>query len=232
MLAQFGLVPHTSKTMHPGDVFGRLTVLALGKPPNTYRYTAVCQCDCGSAPVAIRVDSLTKGVTVSCGCYHREAIRSHGLSKHPLYQVWRHMMERCTNPADGAFANYGGRGIRVCKRWHKVDNFVADMEAEHRPGLEIDRIDNDGDYTPKNCRWSTPSENCDNRRSGRRITFNGKTLSLRQWSRETGLSYGTLWERISIWGWGAERALTTPPLTEDERMRKARRARWGDHLPT
>lgn len=231
-LAHFGLVPHNSATIPPGRKFGRLTVVAVGKPPNTYRYTAICMCECGSEPITVRVDGLTSGGVVSCGCYHREVSRTHGLSKHPLYQVWRHMRMRCENPDDAAYPNYGGRGITVCKRWQKVENFVADMEAGYAPGLEIDRIDNDGDYKPSNCRWATPSENSDNRRSGHRITFNGKTQSIRRWAKETGISYGTLWERIAIWGWSPEKALTTPPLSGEERMRKARRARWGDHLPT
>jgi hypothetical protein len=226
-LAAFCLEPHKSKSAKPGDRFGRLTVLAIGKPKGTYRYAAVCSCDCGSKPLRVRLDALRKGVTESCGCIQAERTTTHGLTKSPLYNCWNHMVSRCTKPSNGAFRHDGGRGIRVCERWLSVENFVADMAPTFRKGLELDRINNDGDYCPENCRWTTRSENCDNRRSGVRITFRGKTKSIRRWSEETGISYGTLWERLQVWKWEPERALTTPPLDDSERMQIARDARWG-----
>lgn len=225
-LSTFGLVPHTSKTVSPGDVFGRLTILATGKPPGTYRYAAVCRCECGKNGVVIRLDGLTSGIVVSCGCYRLEAVTKHGLTKNPLYQVWRQMISRCQNPSDGSYQNYGGRGIRVCERWQSVESFVVDMESTYQPGLEIDRRYVNGNYEPGNCRWIPHQGNADNRRSGVYLTHDGKTQSLRRWSEETGINYGTLHERIAVWKWDAGRALTTPALSKEERMAIARAARW------
>ncbi len=226
-LEDFSLIPHTCKTVKPSDRFGRLTVLATGKPSGSYRYKAVCQCDCGSAPFTLRLDALTSGAQVSCGCFHRENHFKHGLSKHPLYQVWRHMMQRCQDSSVSSFKDYGGRGIEVCARWQQVENFVSDMQDPYSPGLEIERINNDGNYEPTNCRWATNSEQGNNRRSTRKITYNGKTQSVRQWAKELGISYGTLWERLAIWHWPPERAFTTPALTAKDRMQIARDARWN-----
>lgn len=226
MLETFGLIPHACKTAPTGAVFGRLTVLEVGKPPGSYRYKAICQCECGSAPRAIRIDGLRCGAVVSCGCVHREVSRKHGLSKHPLYTRWRKMIRRCTNPDDHAFENYGGRGITVCERWLSVEAFVADMEADFRPELEIDRRDNNGPYSPENCRWATPAQNADNRRSGRRhLTLNGKTQSIVQWAKETGLRYQCIWDRVALLGWSDERALLTPPRRKKPVPEKAAHAR-------
>jgi hypothetical protein len=227
-LSDFGLDPHDCTTVSVGDTFGRLTVRAIGKKPGTYRYMAVCVCECGSAPSAVRMDGLISGAVLSCGCYRLDRIKTHGLSKHPLYDVWHSMLRRCTNPRDVSYKNYGGRGITVCERWHAIENFIADMEPTYIPGLEIDRQDNDKGYDARNCRWVSPSVNCDNRRSGVYLTHAGKTQSLRQWAKETGLNYGTLHERLNVWGWSVEKALTTPALSKDERMKIARTIRWGE----
>lgn len=199
-------------------------MLAIGKRPNSYRYMAVCRCSCGSPPKAVRIDGLTSGAVVSCGCHQKKVSSTHKLSTHPLYPVWRHMVQRCLNSKDPAYENYGGRGITVCDRWLSVENFVADMESGYSPELELDRINNDGNYEPGNCKWSTISENCDNRRNSLKITFNGKTQSLARWSQELGMSYQLLWDRLKEWGWPPERAFTTPPLDKHERMALARRA--------
>lgn len=226
-LEDFGLIPHHCKTVPPGTRFGRLVVIAIGKPPISYRYKAICQCDCGSDPIVVRLDGLTSGAQVSCKCYWREIKRTHGLTKHPLYNTWKNMMSRCYNPDDQSYSRYGGRGVAVCSRWHDIRNFVTDMEASYSPGLEIDRIDNDGNYESSNCHWANKSQQADNRRTGRKITFKGKTQSLLQWSKETGINYGTLWTRIAVWKWSPERALTTSALSAKERMRIARDIRWN-----
>lgn len=140
-------------------------------------------------------------------------------------------MERCYKPNVRSYKDYGGRGITVCDRWHDVVNFVADLESLHRPNLEIDRIDVNGNYEPSNVRFVTTQQNCDNRRSAINITYQGKTQSLKAWSRELGLNYGTLWERVTIWKWSAEKALSTPPLTVKERMAIARAVKYGKEIP-
>lgn len=231
MLERFGLVPHQSKTVSVGQIFGRLTVLAIGKPEGTYRYTAICQCACGSAPKAIRLDGLVKGTVIGCGCVQRERSATHLLTKTPFLSRWRHMMDRCYNPDCEAFPDYGGRGIKVCERWHDIRAYAEDVAEGYSDGLHLDRIDNDGDYEPGNVRWATPSRNMDNRRSGRKLTFNGKTQSTRAWARETGLSAHTISGRISRFGWSVEEALTTPALSAAERMARARAATAQSRKP-
>lgn len=226
-LKPFGLVPHTSSTVAVGDTFGRLAVLAIGKPPGTYRYTAVCQCECGSAPKKVRLDGLTRGAVVSCGCFHAEVSTTHGLTGDPVYGRWSKMIRRCTDPTNAAYPDYGGRGITVCDRWRDPAKFHADMSPTYEDGLELDRIDNDGHYEPGNVRWATRSQNADNRRTRHDLEYQGRTQSIERWAEEMGISRGTLWERIAVWQWDTERALTTPPLSADERMARARKARWG-----
>lgn len=222
---RFDLVPHKCKDIKEGDTVGRLTILAIGHPAQSYRYKAVCQCTCGSDPLVIRLDAIRSGRTISCGCFQKEQTFKHGLSTHPLYHVLRHMKSRCSNSDDPAFKDYGGRGIRVCERWQSIANFVEDMGDSYQPGLEIERIDNDGNYEPGNCRWATCKEQANNRRNQVTLTFNGQTKSLAAWSEEIGIPYGTLWTRISVKGWSIDRALTTPSLTAAERMKLARDGR-------
>lgn len=225
-LEPFGLVPFETSSAKPGDRFQHLTVLATGRVSGTYRYYAVCQCDCGSPPKRIRLDGLTSGLVEGCGCVRMERTVTHGLTKNPLYETWRHIIDRCTKPSDSAYQNYGGRGIGICDQWLDVRTFVRDLEHLYSPGLEIDRIDNDGNYEPGNVRFVSRAENADNRRSGRHFTYNNETKSVRQWSKSSGVPYPTLWERLVICGWDIEKALNTPSMNANERMAVARAA-WS-----
>ena len=156
--------------------------------------------------------------------------KTHGLTKSQHYHRWRGMMWRCYDPSCPAYKNYGGRGIRVCDRWHDLTNFVSDLPPGYRKGLEIDRIDNDGNYEPGNIKWSTRRENTGNRRSARLITSNGKTQSLTEWSLETGLTKTLISDRIDTWGWSPEKALTEPIADKTENMRRAQSQRWAGHV--
>lgn len=124
------------------------------------------------------------------------------------YNAWHSMIARCHRKSSQYYRHYGGRGIKVCQRWRaSYEAFLHDMGR--RPhGLELDRIDNDGDYAPGNCRWATAVENMRNRRCTRRLTFNGETKCLIEWAESHGLSYSTLKDRLER-GWSAEKALTT-----------------------
>lgn len=115
---------------------------------------------------------------------------------------------RCTNPNSKEYPNYGGRGITICERWLKFENFLADM-GERSENASIDRIDNFQGYYPDNCRWSTRSEQQRNRRNNRLITFNGKTQCLEDWAAEIGIRSDVLIKRLKL-GWSIEETLTKP----------------------
>lgn len=132
------------------------------------RTTWVCKCVCGKE-LTVLTQNLKSRNSASCGCKSRTGPNPRhghtvGRVKTPTYKCWENMIQRCTNPNRDGYENYGGRGISVCERWMVFDNFLEDM-GEKPEGLQIDRIDNDGNYEPDNCHWVTVSENMKNRRS-------------------------------------------------------------------
>jgi len=127
----------------------------------------------------------------------------------PENMAWQNMRRRCNDRSRPEWPRYGGRGIRVCERWGTFENFLADMGRKPSPQHSLDRIDNDGDYEPGNCRWATAREQTLNSRHARMITFGERTLCLKDWGRVTGLGSNLLWRRLSL-GWSVERALTAP----------------------
>jgi hypothetical protein len=120
--------------------------------------------------------------------------KSHDLSYTKIYRVWRTMLDRCNLPTNKSFPNYGGRGIKVCERWNNVRTFVADMGIP-APGMTIDRINNDGPYSPQNCRWVNRLIQARNKRNNIRLTFNKETLSLAEWSIRIGRPRSCLYYR-------------------------------------
>lgn len=136
----------------------------------------------------------------------------HGMLYAPEYGPWREMKKRCTNPKAKHYDKYGGRGIKVCDEWmHSFAAFFAYMGPRPSPDHSVDRIDNDGNYEPGNCRWATRFEQQANTRMTRLVTIDGKTLSFCGWAREKGLSYGLIRQRESK-GWTLYDAIMTPPL--------------------
>lgn len=135
----------------------------------------------------------------------------HGWSKSRVYATWCAIRARCENPKNPSFPSYGGRGIYVCERWKSFENFLQDMGDRPTPKHSIDRIDNDGPYSPENCRWvGSVREQRRNCRDNRILILNGESLILAEWARRTGIDSETISMRIDDLGWSEEKALTTP----------------------
>lgn len=132
----------------------------------------------------------------------------------PEYNSWSCMKQRCCNPRHKRYAKWGGRGITICDRWlDSFANFLADMGPKPSDKHTIDRIDNDGGYSPENCRWALPVEQSSNMRTNVRYTFKGETLTMSQWIKKLGFRRGTLERRLSF-GWSVDKAFSTPPQQE------------------
>ena len=194
-----------------GKRFGKLVVKTLEGRNKWGAITWKCRCDCGSEPVVAGC-AMKSGHVKSCGCLHKESVSKastkHGFSRTPIYLCWGGMIQRCTNPNALSYKRYGGRGITVCKRWLKFENFLADM-GERPKGYSLDRIDNNGNYHPNNCRWATREQQANNTSSVVLLEFDGKVQSIARWAREYGLPEITLRHRIQVWGWSISRALLT-----------------------
>lgn len=148
-----------------GQRFGRLIVESYSHtdpPPKRYANWN-CVCDCGNKTI-VRSKNLLIGNNKSCGCLRIELRTKHGLHAHPLYRRWVSMMHRCYNKKDSNYINYGYRGIKVCDRWHDVSLYIEDLQSSYKEGLQLDRINNDGNYELSNIRWTTRSQNIKNRR--------------------------------------------------------------------
>lgn len=134
----------------------------------------------------------------------------HGKYKTPEYQVWANMIHRCTNPNWPQWSRYGGRGISVCNEWREFTTFIAAMGPRPSDLHVLDRIDNDGNYEPGNCRWATRAESAMNRENTRWYTVDGETLHLFDWAKRSGIDYRTIYGRISN-GWPIKDAVSVPP---------------------
>ena len=192
-----------------GSKFGRLDVIAKAqvKGPRGEIYW-VCKCNCGNTK-NVRANQLTRGVTKSCGCLHRESVTHHGMTGLPTFRSWESMKQRCLNPKDPNYHHYGGRGIQVCERWvNSFDSFLADM-GQRTSGTTLDRIDVNGNYEPSNCRWATSKVQNNNQRVTKRYAFNGKEMTTAEISEATGVQQRLIVDRLRA-GWSLEEALSKP----------------------
>jgi hypothetical protein len=160
-----------------GRQFGRLTVKESGGSV-CGRPVWKCLCSCGSSLV-VKAGNLRSGNTKSCGCYREDVITDHGLHDHPLYKVYDSIKSRCYNSKCTSFKNYGARGITVCDRWlSSFEAFYGDVQEGYSKGLELDRVDNNGQYSPTNTRWVTKQQNSFNRGAYQNKSSQYKGVSL------------------------------------------------------
>jgi len=197
-----------------GRQFGRWLALEGDiKRKNKKRIFWRCVCDCGVERL-VSTEDLMSGHSTSCGCSNGITRVRHGLSYHGLYCVWDGMRQRCCNPKCTAYLHYGGRGITVCAEWFNSFKTFYDWAVSngYRKGLTIDRIDNNGNYEPVNCRWVTQKENNRNKRTNRNITIGGQTKTVVEWAELYGISYNVLRTRLRL-GWYPFDAVTIKPGT-------------------
>ena len=194
--------------------FGRLVVESYLERRG-YTHYWLCRCDCGKLKAIARAN-LGRN-TFSCGCLKNENAgkrrKTHGLSKHPAFRLWTNLQQRCYNVKNPRYALYGGRGITIASRWRGVSgfmNFLKDMGERLFPRASLDRRDNNGPYSPENCRWASQRTQTRNSRNCRYITFNEQTRCLSEWAELYCISAGTLHARLAR-GQTFEQALTTPP---------------------
>lgn len=179
-----------------GKKFNRLTALFVSHQSASLAFVWLCRCDCGEEVFVIFGD-LVSGHTKSCGCLKLSGVGyvRHGKYRTRVYDAWCRMIQRCGNKRNPSYKHYGGRGIRVCKRWHRFENFYKDM-GDPPDRKSIGRINNDGNYCPENCRWESSAEQSRNTRRNNLITHNGTTLCISDWAGRTGLHRATIRKRI------------------------------------
>lgn len=182
-----------------GRKFGRLTIISLHeRSEKSTMHKWLCQCTCGKT-VVTAIQNLRTGNTRSCGCLFTEAVvkrnTKHGLmhDHKGAYRSWKDLRQRCNNPKNKSYPDYGGRGISVCERWNSFANFFADM-GDRPEKHSIDRIDVNGNYEPDNCRWATDKEQARNKRNNH-IMENGKTLA--ENSEIAGIDFKVVSYRVS-----------------------------------
>lgn len=199
-----------------GQKFGNLTVVERVGTDKIVNAFWVCKCDCGNITQPIITPALKNGFIKNCGHCVEKRVKKHTAklsTEHPrIYNVWHAMKVRCYNPNSKKYKCYGGRGIKVCNEW--LNSFEAfykwAMSNGYAENLTIDRIDNDGNYEPSNCRWITNKEQQNNRSNNKIISYNGKTLNISQWAELKKIPASVLYCRIYKYGWDFEKALNTP----------------------
>lgn len=192
--------------------FGKLLVLYRNKTNPKW----VCKCDCGKI-INVTTSNLTTGNSKSCGCTSAQNLTTHGRYKHPCYVHWRSMRQRCLNTNSSDYLNYGKRGISICKEWDNIEQFILDMGLPPSKTHTLDRINNNGNYCPENCKWSTPKEQMNNRRNTPIL----EEITLKKWCLKHNLPYEAVYQRFRK-GWSAEKIKSTPILKKYEKNQKCK----------
>ena len=195
-----------------GEKYNMLTVVE--RLPNDRSGSTVwlCKCDCGNY-TKVRGKNLKNGAVKSCGCLKQIShTKTHGKSQTRIYNTWASMKSRCLNPNDNSYFRYGGRGICVCEEWiNSFESFYDwSMKNGYTDSMTIERIDNNGNYCPENCRWATQKEQCRNRRTNAVFEYMGEKHILTEWCEILNLEYKLVHNRIRKHGWSFERAVSTP----------------------
>lgn len=193
-----------------GQKFNHLTAVKIAQRNPLYWE---CVCDCGNTTL-VRPSNLTRGQVKSCGCIHHRGNPTHNQCYTRVYRIYAKILRRCFAKDDYAYSRYGGRGITMCEEWkNSFDEFSKwAYENGYNDTLTIDRIDNNGDYSPSNCRWVDVYTQANNKRNNNYITFEGRTQTLAQWCREVGVPYKRTFYRISN-GWSFEDAIQKQKFT-------------------
>ena len=172
-----------------------------------------CRCECGIERMVLQ-KNLIRSASKSCGCLKAE-MTGHRFRKtltmgtSRIRSIWEGMMRRCNDPRAVSYPHYGGKGIKVCDRWRLFENFYADMNEPPDKSYSLDRIDNDGNYEPENCRWATRLQQHRNRTDNAILEFNGECKCVTEWAEFLGVRAPTLFSRLK-YGWSIEKTLTTP----------------------
>ena len=204
-----------------GKQFGYLTVTKQVDSNKNNQICYECLCDCGNTTIVTK-NHLVTGHTKSCGCYKGRMCSSanfkHGQAGKRLYNTYYHMKRRCFNLKDKEYHRYGGRGITVCDEWlgkNGFENFYSwAMNSGYQDNLSIDRIDNNKNYEPSNCRWATPEQQMNNVNYNVRLTYNGETHTIAEWSRIIGIDQDTIQSRIKYYNMPVEKALFKSPTSK------------------
>jgi hypothetical protein len=203
-----------------GHKFGRLTVISFNEKRDGHMTYWNCECSCGNKKIISR-SSLKSGRSNSCGCLNAETVRRNfgthleasGKNRTKEYRTWCHMKRRCYLITHPHFKDYGGRGIKVDRKWkNSYENFLIDMGRAPSPKHSIERRNNNKGYSKNNCYWATMKEQSNNRRKNRIILFDGQKKTLSQWCDQFNMGYKLVSDRINRYGWSLKKALTTPKM--------------------